>query len=164
MTAGFDSSPQLLLMRHAKSSWDDETLSDHDRPLNPRGQCASRRMATFLREQGLAPGRIITSSAVRARQTAVPIEEEFGITPVILPQLYHASIATWVSEIAALRCVGRTLLIGHNPGLEDLVFQMSGEEMHIPTGCIVCCRSTREQPNWSVDQLEIEAVWRPKDL
>lgn len=164
MTPGFEAPPQLLLMRHAKSSWDDETLSDHDRPLNRRGQKASRRMATFLREQGLTPGRIITSSAVRAMQTAGPIAAEFGVSPIVLPQLYHASLPTWVSEIAELRCVGRTLMIGHNPGLEDLVFHISGEEMHLPTGAIVCCRSTIGQPNWSADHLEIEAVWRPRDL
>lgn len=164
MTTHSASPPQLLFMRHAKSSWDDETLPDHDRPLNQRGQKAARKMAGFLRDKGLVPSLIVTSSARRAVQTSHPIEAEFGLAAIVLPQLYHASLLTWISEIAALRCEGRTILIGHNPGLEELVFHISGEEMHLPTGSLVCCRSTVDQPFWSADHLKIEAIWRPREL
>ena len=68
----------LTLVRHAKSSWKDTSLRDRDRPLNKRGQKAAPRMGRLLREEGLAPDRILSSTAVRARTTAWAAAEACG--------------------------------------------------------------------------------------
>lgn len=95
----------LLLLRHAKSSWDDATLSDHDRPLKSRGIKAARRMGRLMREQDLCPDRILCSTAVRARETLRLALEESGIDPAteFTERLFHCS----PSEFAVL-CVDTT--------------------------------------------------------
>ena len=82
----------LLLMRHAKSSWDDPDVADHDRPLNKRGKKDAPRMGQWLAEQGLTPEVIVTSTAKRARKTAELVAESCGCQrePIVLPELYHA--------------------------------------------------------------------------
>ena len=70
----------LLMLRHAKSSWKDGSLSDHDRPLNERGKRDAPRMGQILKEQALVPELIISSTAKRARKTAAKMAEAAGIT------------------------------------------------------------------------------------
>src|SRR5688500_2653227 len=83
----------LLILRHAKSSWDDASLDDHERPLNARGRRDAPRMGDLLRDELLVPDLIITSDAVRAHTTALAVAEAAGyIGPIVVePRLYHAS-------------------------------------------------------------------------
>lgn len=119
---------QLLLLRHAKSSWDDPRLSDHARPLNARGRRAAVAMGATMRDLGLAPDIVLVSSARRTLQTLEALAPLEG-SPLIEPMddLY---LAAWPSLLTVLRGVRETarsvLLIGHNPGLHDLAMALAG--------------------------------------
>ncbi|MEE2681084.1 MAG: histidine phosphatase family protein [Planctomycetota bacterium] len=129
-------SKQLLVLRHAKSDHGDRTLSDHDRPLNERGRKAAVRMGTFMRERNLLPDLVLCSSAVRTTETLSLLAQaaDLHAKSEFLDLLYLASPNTML-EIAATRsqeeeCV---LLVGHNPGSED-VLHLLGLGMHeMPT-------------------------------
>ncbi len=119
---------QLLLLRHAKSSWNDPSQSDHARPLNARGRAAAALMRTTLRSLGLVPDVVLVSSARRTLQTLdalAPWDE----TPIIEPmdQLYLASPAQMLAVAARVSETVRSLMIvGHNPGMHDLALRLAG--------------------------------------
>lgn len=114
----------LSLLRHAKSSWDDPVERDFDRPLNGRGHRAARRMGEWLRESGPAFDLAIASPALRIRQTIEGVEAglEAKLKPAFDKRIYMASAASLFELIQETPGdVGHLLLIGHNPGLEDLL-------------------------------------------
>ncbi|HYZ21586.1 MAG TPA: histidine phosphatase family protein [Rhodopila sp.] len=119
---------QLLLLRHAKSSWDDASLPDRDRPLNPRGRRAAAAMRQAMRDLGLYPDVVLVSTARRTMETLEALEP-WDETPLIEPMdsLY---LADSVQIGAALHGVAETvrsvLLIGHNPGLHDFALNLAG--------------------------------------
>ncbi len=119
---------QLLLLRHAKSSWDDPGQSDHARPLNPRGRLAAAAMRTVFRNLHLVPDVVLVSSARRTRQTLdalAPWEE----TPIIEPMdgLYLADPSQIRAIVAGVSETVRSLMVvGHNPGLHDLAMLLAG--------------------------------------
>src|SRR6185295_11944842 len=111
----------LLVLRHAKSSWNNPALDDHERGLNKRGRRDAPRMGELVREYGLTPDVVISSDAVRARLTAEAVAEAARYTGEILldPRLYLACPADILSRLSALRKNAETVMIvGHNPGLE----------------------------------------------
>ena len=119
---------QLLLMRHAKSSWDDPKLSDHTRPLNARGRAAATTMRGVMRELGLVPDVVLVSSARRTLQTLEALEP-WDETPLIEPldALYLADLKQAFAVLHAVAETARSvLLIGHNPGLHDLATALVG--------------------------------------
>lgn len=151
----------VLLMRHAKSSWDDADLDDHVRPLNKRGRRDAPRMGRFLVEQELAPELLITSSAKRARQTAELVAEECGGPQVIIEdRLYMADPNDWREVLAEAPLVSRLLLVGHNPGLEELVSSVAGQFVRIPTATIARVHC----PDAALENWTLEGIWRPKEL
>lgn len=107
---------RLILMRHAKSSWDSPTLSDHERALNSRGQRSARALGDWLRAQDHVPDQALVSSARRTQETMAGLR--LGMTPDLLPQLYHASDSQMLDALRAARG-DRVLMIGHNPGIAD---------------------------------------------
>jgi phosphohistidine phosphatase len=119
---------QLLLLRHAKSSWDDPDLPDHARPLNARGKRAASVMAAVMRDLGLSPDIVLVSSARRTLQTLEAISPLPG-RPLVEPMddLY---LASWQQLLETLRAAPETarsvLLIAHNPGLHDLALELAG--------------------------------------
>ena len=119
---------QLLLLRHAKSSWDDPHLSDHSRPLNARGRDAAAAMRDAVRALDLCPDVVLVSSARRTLQTLEALLP-FPETPIIEPMdaLY---LATAPQMLAVLNNVAETvrsvLLVGHNPGMHDLAQMLTG--------------------------------------
>jgi len=117
--------PQLLVMRHAKSAWN-TNQADFDRPLARRGHKAADRMATWLGANSLIPDRIVSSSAERAQRTATYIVERFGLDHVFECRLglYGAAASTWLAVAAEQSCE-RLLVVGHNPGLDDLVERLA---------------------------------------
>ncbi len=121
---------QLLLLRHAKSSWDDPRLSDHARPLNARGRRAAMGMGAAMRDLGLAPDVVLVSSARRTLQTLEALGPIEG--PPLIEPMDDLYLTTWTSLIGVLRRVPETarsiLLIGHNPGLHDLALALAGED------------------------------------
>jgi phosphohistidine phosphatase len=130
----------LLLLRHAKSSWDDSTLEDHERPLNKRGRKDAPRMGTLVREHNLTPDLIITSDAVRARLTAEAVAEkaEYAGEIVTDPRLYLAAPDDIVSVLRTVpgTTAGKVMIVGHNPGLEELLARMTGEPEGMPTAAL----------------------------
>ena len=113
---------QLLLLRHAKSSWDDNAVPDRDRPLNARGRRAAAAMRRAMRDLGLTPDLVLVSSARRTMETLHALEP-WDDTPLVEPMddLYLASEARLLSALQSVAETVRTvLLIGHNPGMHDL--------------------------------------------
>ena len=119
---------QLLLLRHAKSSWDDPLLPDHDRPLAPRGQADAAAMGAEMRAHGLDPDLVLVSTARRTRET-LALLEPFDEAPVVdaLEALYLASDQKILDLLRAVPETARSVLvIGHNPGLHNLALALLG--------------------------------------
>jgi phosphohistidine phosphatase len=157
----------LLIMRHAKSSWDNPDLADHDRPLNSRGRRDAPAMGQRLAEAGLSPQRIVASDATRAVQTAQFVAGACGYrgTVVFLADLYAAPPAAYLSALAALPDdVNTALVVGHNPGLEDLVQQLCGGAQAMPTAAIAHIKLSIN--TWSEllqhPAGDLQKVWKPK--
>ena len=134
---------QLHLLRHAKSSWDDGALSDRDRPLAPPGRRAATRIARRAREHDVRPQLVVTSSAARAQETLQGVLPGLGEPEVwIEVTLYAASAETLLHRVRALPDEAEeAMLVGHNPGLGDLVLQLAEPgrlrkraEAKVPTG------------------------------
>lgn len=118
---------ELLVMRHAKSSWD-TYATDFDRPLNTRGVAAAQKMAWWLYDSDLCPDLIVSSAALRARSTIEPVIATCGIgqeSVLVRRGLYHADVDRWMQELW-VQSADRVLICGHNPGLDDLVIELLG--------------------------------------
>lgn len=121
---------QLLLLRHAKSLWDDPKLSDHARPLNARGRTSARAMRLRMHELGLAPDLVLVSSARRTLQTLEALAP-WNETPLVEPMdaLYLASARSMLDVIHDVAATVRSvLLIGHNPGMHELAMILVGAQ------------------------------------
>jgi phosphohistidine phosphatase len=159
---------RLLILRHAKSSWADSSISDWQRPLNERGRRDAPRAGQWLRERSLVPDVIITSDAVRARTTAEAVAEAAGYSQEISvePSLYHAKPADLLTVLHGVRSEARTVLVvGHNPGLEELVQQLTGEGHDLPTAALV--HIAMAIAGWSeittATAASIVDTWQPRD-
>ena len=108
----------LILIRHAKSAWDDPLLADHDRPLNERGWQAAARVGAWLAGRGLVPDAALVSSAVRAQQTWARVAERLPEPPaaLTLPRLYHAEPDVMLAALQGAQG-GCVAMVGHNPGI-----------------------------------------------
>ena len=129
----------LIIMRHAKSSWDDPGLADYDRPLNKRGLRDASRMAQWLSESELIPDQVIASAACRANQTASIVTNELALETDILEtrDLYLSDYDAYLEQVSYLpNNVETVLVIGHNPTMESLVYLLSGESVSMPTAAI----------------------------
>ena len=115
----------LLIMRHAKSSWDDMHLSDHERPLNKRGKHDAPMMGERLKEERYACDLIISSSAKRAHTTAKAVAAALGYAKEdirIEPTLYMASIEDYLRVIATVdEDINHLMIVSHNPGSEEII-------------------------------------------
>lgn len=159
----------LLIMRHAKSSWDDPHQNDHDRPLNKRGKRDAPRMGSLLREQELIPDLVLSSSALRARRTAELVIEGSGYRGEtrMRSDLYAAEAETYLSVLQQLSDeYQRVLLIGHNPGLENLLGLLCDVWERMPTAGLAVVSLSLE--SWKDLKAEPQGallrIWRPKDL
>lgn len=116
---------RLVILRHAKSSWDDASLADFDRPLNRRGERDAPRIGAWMAARGLRPDRIVSSPALRASRTARLVAETLGFPPEEIrfePRIYDATPGTLLEVVRGLDDGRREiLLVGHNPGLQELV-------------------------------------------
>jgi phosphohistidine phosphatase len=129
----------LLLMRHAKSSWKEPNLQDHERPLNKRGLKDAPMMAELLCEKELIPQKILSSSAKRAESTAEILAKACHFTNDItyLNAFYMAEPETYLNKLREMPDeLERVMIIGHNPGLEGLLQILSGQVESLPTAAI----------------------------
>lgn len=133
---------QLVICRHAKSSWDDASLSDVERPLNKRGRRDAPEMGRRLAERGLLPDLILASHATRAWTTAEAYADRLGYPPdriQVDPGLYTATAASLLALVRALEPrLGRILLVGHNPECTAFANLFGNLDLdNLPTGGIV---------------------------
>lgn len=169
---------KLIILRHAKSGWDDPVARDFDRPLNARGEKAARIMGTWMARNKIAPNYVIASPAVRVVQTIDTLVTGYGsrIEAQWERRIYLASSATLMDVLREVDTAHQTVLIvGHNPGLEDLVLDLVPEgedpefrdlvETKFPTAAIA--ELNLAITDWSAldrNQGRLERFTRPRDL
>jgi len=124
----------LYLLRHAKSSWEDPNLADHDRPLAPRGRCASRTIADHLRRQRITPGLVLCSSSTRTRETleriSAGLDEKFELQ--IEEALYTASARDLLDRLHQVDArVDSVMLIGHAPAIQELALNLASKGLQL---------------------------------
>ncbi len=129
----------LYIARHAKSSWDDMSLSDFERPLNKRGKRDAPFMAALLKDKGIKPDLILSSPARRAKTTAKYYHEALGGELRFDERIYEASAMSLLYLIQeAFEKVDTLMLVGHNPGLTALNNMLSNKSIYnIPTAGVV---------------------------
>ena len=121
---------QLLLLRHAKSAWDDPSLPDHQRPLNNRGERAAGAMGNVFASGRLAPDLALVSSARRAQQTFAALELNAEATEIVVTDaLYLADVEQIFERLRQVPAGTRSVLVvGHNPGLNDTAIELVGND------------------------------------
>jgi phosphohistidine phosphatase len=159
----------LLVLRHAKSSWKNPELPDHDRPLSNRGKKDAPRMGKLLVKEGLVPGIIISSPAMRARTTAEKVAKSSNYQGeiVIESSLYGSGHEAYLDVLKHQPDKYQTvLMVGHNPDIELLIQSLTGNEIRMPT----CGLASVNLPvdKWvnlaNGIKAELAKVWRPKEL
>ncbi len=129
----------LFILRHAKSSWKDDSLQDFDRPLNGRGRKAAEVIGTLMRNKKLTPDLVLSSPAVRARET-IQIVMKTARLPVELrydQRIYEAGPLQLLEVISQIEeDKDSVLLVGHNPGLEELLQVLTGSVEHMATATL----------------------------
>ena len=133
----------LLILRHAKSSWDIPDISDYERPLNDRGRTTAPYMGRLIADRGLVPEMIISSPARRAADTAKLAAEAMGLKgePAYDERIYEASPQA-LRQVAAEvdDTLESILLVGHNPGIEGFIRFLSGKDESVPTAALAVLR------------------------
>jgi phosphohistidine phosphatase len=143
--------PTLHLLRHAKSSWDDSQLADHDRPLAPRGRRAAQNIGQYLRQHRIVPALVLCSSARRTRETLDLITPVLGAQTVtrVLDSLYLADADDLLDHVRRVSAgVPSVMVVGHNPGLHDLAQTLAAGagpalgrlRVKFPTGALATLR------------------------
>lgn len=165
---------RLYLLRHAKSSWKDPGLADHDRPLAGRGRRAAKAVARHLRELGIEPELVMCSTARRARETLERLEPVLGTGAVwVERELYGAGAGALLEQLRGVPdAVGSVLVIGHNPGLQRLALALARpapavEELEAKYPTAGLAALVFEGPSWrDLDRGSAELVGfvRPRDL
>ncbi len=161
---------QLFLLRHAKSSWQETQLDDHDRPLATRGRKAAKSMAEHIHRAGIQPELVLCSSAVRARETldALSVDGEIRIER----DLYGASPNDLLDRLRRVpAAVESAMLIGHNPGIQDLAVCIAGGGVQLPqvrrkfpTGTLATLTFSGQWDGLVPGSAELVAFVRPKEL
>ena len=161
---------RLIVMRHAKSDWNSGAASDHDRPLNARGQRDAPRIARKIVELGWSPQVVVSSDACRTRETFQRMEPELVEPPTVLflESLYLAGFDSLAHVLADVPDEYHTVLaLGHNPGWEDVVQTLSGEPTKMTTANAALL--TIQAANWPAAAVreyawDLVDVLRPKEL
>ena len=159
----------LILLRHAKSSWQVDQLDDHDRPLNNRGRKAATRIGRLLADEAINVDSVLCSTSVRTRETADLVFAEFKKPPTISyrDDLYHASPDQIVKILAeAGKRTKSVMVIGHNPGFEVFLEQLTGEAVPFPTAALALLELNIEDWKQCNNQTRgtLKQMWRPKEL
>ncbi len=151
---------QLFLLRHAKSSWDDLSIPDHDRPLSKRGRKAAAAIRQLIQSESINPDLIYVSGAIRAMQTLQRLEPWAKPPKVeVREELYMADAPEILQSLREVPDTARSvLLIGHNPGLQDLAVLLIGGREHA-TGDALGRRLADAYPTGALAQFAFEGSW-----
>ncbi len=158
---------RLLLLRHAKSSWDGAIMADFDRPLNGRGRLAAPFMGELIARENIMPDLIVSSPAKRAIETAELVKENAGLNAEIRfdERIYEATTETLRQVISSIDdSVETCMLVGHNPGFEGILNYMTGKTLSMPTAALAVIEL--EIDSWSDLKPSIgtlSRIYRPKD-
>ncbi len=158
----------LLLLRHAKSSWDDPALADHDRPLAARGRKAADRIGARLRADGTQVDLVLCSSARRARETVERVAPPGELQ--IEDGLYGASGGQLLQRLCQLPDhIAAVMLVGHNPAMHDLAVELlpaGGDRVvgKFPTGALATLAFTGPWPGVAARGAELVSFLRPREL
>ena len=159
----------VLLMRHAKSSWKDPGLADHDRPLNKRGKRDAPRMGDLLNAEDLIPDAIYCSTARRAKSTVDGLLKNCNFVGEVnyTESLYHGGPDDFFEIISNLPDEIQTvMLVGHNPDMEYFLDLTCDVQEHIPTASIAVIEFPLD--NWAEITHEEEGklvhLWKPREL
>ena len=158
----------LFILRHAKSSWENADLSDFERPLNERGLKAALFMGDVMKSNQFQPALILSSPAKRAEQTAILVKEAAGFGEEIEfeERIYEASLARLLEIIREQNNRFESiLLVGHNPGLENLIRALTGELQPMPTAALAVV--DLETDKWSEVNSstgKLRTLIRPKEI
>jgi phosphohistidine phosphatase len=161
---------RLFLLRHAKSSWEDPGLADHERPLAPRGRRAAMSMGEHLPREGIRPALVLCSSARRARETLDRVSP--GGEARIEPELYGASPTELIERLRRVPdTVDSVMVIGHNPAMQSLTVglavpgaQRERVERKFPTGALATLLFTGDWDGLQPGSAELVAFVRPKEI
>lgn len=166
---------RVYLLRHAKSSWKDDSVADRDRPLAGRGRRAAKAMAGHLEAEGIRPDLVLCSPTRRTRETLELVEAAFGdrVEASVDEALYGASEPELLTRLRELAHeVGSVMLIGHNPGLEELALALASDGEGLarmrekyPTAALATIDLPAER--WSAIERgsgELVGYVRPRDL
>jgi len=166
----------LYLLRHAKSSWGDATLPDHERPLAPRGKKATRVLARHFNDAQIRPALVLCSTAARTRETLQGVMNSLGDDVDVWHEddLYGASSEGLLARLHRLPpTVPSVMLVGHNPGLEDLALELVGAgdkaavaKLHakFPTGALASLLIACEWSALAPGDATLTAYVVPRDL
>ena len=158
----------LFLLRHAKSSWNDPSLQDFDRPLNARGRKGAELIAAFIKKEKVSPDLIISSPAVRARETIEIIVKAVKPSAELRfdQRIYEATSLVLNEVISQIEeDKSSVLLVGHNPGMESLLEMLTGQAVNMATGTLA--RINLKSDRWAralEGQGNLDWMVKPKDL
>lgn len=165
--------PELLILRHAKSDWSTGE-ADFDRPLNPRGQRDAPRMGNWLKSQGLTPNLVLSSPARRARETTLAVVQALALDEEAIrweAGIYEAHPGALMTVLR--RCpagTGRVLMVGHNPGLEQLLLRLCprlsipADGKLLPTATVAHLQLSLDWPELEPGSGELHTLMRPREL
>jgi phosphohistidine phosphatase len=167
----------LTVMRHAKSSGDDPNLNDFDRPLNERGRKSARAMGKELKHRGVKFDRVFASPAMRVRETLNDFADGYDqqLDVRFAPEIYEATVERLLNLVRELPDdVAEPLIVGHNPGLQELLVELTGDDRDklrhrivakFPAAAVATVRLPADR--WSDIELgsgEIAELILPKEL
>lgn len=152
----------LLLIRHAKSTWDNPLMKDFDRPLNERGHRDAPMMAKRLQEKGITIEAFVSSTANRALTTATYFADAYGVKEQDIiknPELYHAPVKTFLKVISSLDNKYNTIaLFSHNPGITEMVNRLTNVRIDdMPTCAIFGVKASVD--HWSDFEETAKDFW-----
>ncbi len=140
---------RLYVLRHAKSSWDEPGLDDHERPLAPRGRRAVKLIAEYVREHEIAPALVLCSTARRAQETLEAVHPTGEV--LIEREIYGASCSELIERLRQVpEATPSVMLIGHNPSLQVLVLRLAKP----PAGTNGCAAASRGATETDLDHIE----------
>ncbi len=158
----------LYLLRHAKSSWKDEALADFERPLNGRGERACETVGRFLRTEDISFDLVLSSPALRARETIDRVLRAAKLKPDLRydERIYEATASRLLDVVAQIESDYKVVaLVGHNPGMQELLQLMTGEVDDFPTATLA--KINLKNLKWSeagTRKGELDWIVRPKEM
>ena len=158
----------LLLLRHAKSSWKQPELHDHDRPLNKRGKKEAPKVGAYLKDHDLVPDLILSSTARRAHDTAQAVAEESGFSGQVdlYQDLYLSDASCYLDILCCLpEAANRVLVVGHNPDLEELLTLLTDVTDHLNTATLAQVDlpiTSWQEVNEATDG-RLQLLWTPRE-